>query len=355
MTIAQAFIKLFGILQTVLSLLGLIQGSTAKAAQENVPFTIDTLVGEYLPIIGDSSVGLAAIKAELLIIDAHIATVDSSLSAAIAAAQQTGSPVTLPTTPPSGYAPPNVTDIAYKVWHFTMDDAQQTQELMIAAGNLGLNMGLTGVMLQSYTQPWFTVGGTWASNLAPDTYNADPIFPISNILSTDTLSSFLERESFWTGWTDYLGSGYLQVAQGGGGDWFYMTTINGTQFIALRDSIFAPTSLRVPPIWPGLALVTLGSPVTLTAATVVNGPMDGILIALTAVPPNKPYYVLGTQTATAHIGQVAFEDDNNDMEYPQNLSFANQVYCPQSMVNALACMVRCIPGVVGTATPWTVT
>jgi hypothetical protein len=97
----------------------------------------------------------------------------------------------------------------------------------------------------------------------------------------------------------------------------------------------------------------LGTPVALTSALDVDTPMDGVLIALSSVPPGKPTYLLGSALGTAHIGQVTFISDNGDLEYPQNLSFANEVYCPLAMTHAAGVRLRCVPGVSGTVTPWT--
>jgi hypothetical protein len=103
-----------------------------------------------------------------------------------------------------------------------------------------------------------------------------------------------------------------------------------------------------------LSYVTLGTPTPLTLATDITAFMNGVLIEITATPPGKPTYQIGDRLATAHIGQVSFLSDNGDMEYPQNLSFANQVYVPLTMTFAAGAKVRCVPGVIGTITPWQV-
>lgn len=355
MTLKQAVTLIVSFLQ---QLVGMLTGVQAAQSGQATAIAVTAIQADTTALVANDlgiSADLASILSALSTMNTYIAGQFGALAVDLAATQQTGSPVTLPTTPPTGYGS-DPTSVAGYVWGYSLPGSGQTAgDQQDNAGNLGRNLGSIGAMFETYTSPWFRHGGTWSSNVGPDGYGSDPIFPIANILSTDTLPVFLDRESYWTGWTDPTGSGYYEIAEGTGSDFVYMTTITAAEFLVLRDGVVPGAAALVPPIWPGLAKVTLGTPVTLTAATVISGPMDGILIALTAVPPNKPYYVLGTQTATAHIGQVSFEDDNDDMEYPQNLSFANQVYCPQSMAFALACMVRCIPGVVGTATPWTIT
>lgn len=354
MTWLQVFTKLFGMLQTVLSILGLVQSNTAKAAQENVPFHIDTVTSETWALTSDSAVGLAAIKAELLIIDAHIATVDSSLAAAIAAAQQAVNPVILPTTPPAGYGGPSTGDIAAEVWLYTFSSGYQAQAMTVSAGLLAYNLGVAGVQLESYSQPWFTRGGTWSGTVSPDGYNSDPVFPIANILSADTLSTFLERESGYTGWTDPNGSGYYQVDQGGGSDFHYMTTITAAEFIVLRDGVTPGANLLVPPIWPGLTLVTLGTPVALSTGLTITTPMDGVIIGLTSEPAKAGFFTFDDVNSYRNLGALSFFDDDNNQEAPQSLGFTDAQYVPKTMVRAGGVKLRCVGGVVGTITPWVI-
>jgi hypothetical protein len=346
--------RLFGELGQILSLVSQIVGLLPSKSSEPFPgATYDAASASQL-LLNDPTYGLNALLAAIDSVGAAQATNTAAILAAIGSPNQVGVPVTLPSPPPTGYGS-NPGDVAAEVWSWpSAETGQPANDRLDDATFAAENMSLAGVSLQTFTTPWFRVAGSWASRYSVDTYNSDPLFPIANILADDTLDSFLERESFWTGWDDPTGSDYWEVLQGSPSDFKYITTISGAEFIKLRDSIYVPTSTNLPPVWPGIASVTLGTPVALDATVNVNVPMHGVIIELDSVPPGKPVYPIGDQTATAHIGQVAFVNDNGDMEYPQNLSFPFQIYCPQSMVAAAGVKVRCVPGVTGFVTPWTI-
>lgn len=112
---------------------------------------------------------------------------------------------------------------------------------------------------------------------------------------------------------------------------------------------------KVPPVWPGLSGVTLGPPVALSTGVTVTGPMDGVIVQLTSVPPDTEHYEFDTELSYVHIGALAFANDDDALEGFQPFSFGKHLLTPQRMVRASACYLRCALGVVGTVTPWTVT
>lgn len=114
------------------------------------------------------------------------------------------------------------------------------------------------------------------------------------------------------------------------------------------------SSPLTPPVWPGLAHVTLGAPVALQAATTLTGSMDGVIVTLTT-PPTSPYdWLLGDQHSYYKLGQLAFVTDRGDAEEWQNMQFGNQVYVPKHMSHAAGCIVRSPTQAVGTVRPWSV-
>lgn len=347
-------LKVIGTLNTILSLLGLIQGNGAKSAQENVPFHIDTVTSEMWALASDSAVGLAAIKAQLLIIDAHISSVDSSLAASIAGRQSGTTPVILPTTPPAGYGGPSSGTIAYDVWNFVFADGYQAQIMTESAGLAAVNLSTIGAMFQTMTTPWYRHGGAWTEAAGPSGYNSDPVFPIASILSTDTLPVFLDRESYYTGWADPIGSGYYSVDDGSGSGFVYVTTITAAEFIVLRDGVTPGAALLVPPVWPGLPLVTLGTPVALSTGLTITTPMDGAIVNLASEPAKAGFFTFDDVNSYRNLGALSFFDDDNNQEPPQSLGFTDAQYCPKTMVRARGVKVRCVGGVVGTITPWVI-
>lgn len=124
--------------------------------------------------------------------------------------------------------------------------------------------------------------------------------------------------------------------------------------LAAIAAIPTATPALVPPIWPGIANVTLGTPVAISAGFTVAGPLDGLLIEISYVPPLTGRYLFDGVPSYTHIGQVAFVSDNGDYEYPQNLGFQNQLVTPKLMVRAQSAVVRAKQAVTGTVTPWTI-
>jgi len=106
------------------------------------------------------------------------------------------------------------------------------------------------------------------------------------------------------------------------------------------------------PIWPGIAAVTLGTPVPISGDTEVAGPMDGVIVALTTIPPGKGFWSAGSRHAYRYAGYVAFTSDNGDADEQQYLGFDQAVYTPKRLTRATSCLIHCAEGIEGTATPW---
>lgn len=108
------------------------------------------------------------------------------------------------------------------------------------------------------------------------------------------------------------------------------------------------------PIWPGVAGVTKGEAVAIVDDTEVAGPMDGVIIDLTTVPPGKGFWTVATHNAYKYAGYVAFVSDDGDADEQQYLGFDEAVYVPKRLKRAASCLIHCAPGIEGTATPWDV-
>jgi hypothetical protein len=120
-------------------------------------------------------------------------------------------------------------------------------------------------------------------------------------------------------------------------------------------TILYPTAAATPsaPVWPGFAEVTLGDPVALVDQLIVEGPMHGLLIAVTTPPQRLGSYRLGTETLDYGVGRITFETDSGDMEPWQYLGFRTAIYTPKSMAIAERARLQVLGGAEGTATPWT--
>jgi hypothetical protein len=293
-----------------------------------------------------------AIETKVNLVLLNQATAYTDILAAIAALPDGTGPVTLPTTPPAGYGVDDGS-IAGAVWAYNVGGGTQAAgDLLYDAGWLAINMGVANVRLPSTFSKYYDVRGTWISNSGTSSPSADPIFPIANIHPTDTLSDFLERESYYTGWTANEDGTYYVYQDPAHTDFKITTTITAAEFLVLRDGPAAAAALLTPPIWPGIANATLGSTTALSMGLTVTEPMDGVIIELTSVPTVRGFYMYDDLKAYVNVGALAFVDDNGQAENYQALSFEEAIYTPKSMLQAAAVKVRAGSGVTGTITPW---
>jgi hypothetical protein len=273
--------------------------------------------------------------------------------AAIAALPDGSGPVTLPTIPPTGYGVDDGS-IAGAVWaHNVGGYTQAAGDLMLDAGMLAVNLSAVRAHFPSGKTKYFTIRGTWFSTSGADTDRDYPTFPLANILSDDTLSVFLERESGFNGWTAN-GDGTWQVAQDDtANDYLIDTTITDAEFLVLRDGVAAGATALCPPVWPGADLVTLGTPVDLDDEVTITDDLDGVLISILSVPDRLRAYSFDGELSYRSLGALTFFTDSGDNEPFQVLGFSNAIFCPKSMARAAGCKLRLLAGVVGTAIPWT--
>lgn len=115
------------------------------------------------------------------------------------------------------------------------------------------------------------------------------------------------------------------------------------------------TTLRLPPIWPGLAHVTLGPVADLATTTLIEGPMHGVVVQITATEPGTSYFRYDGVTAWRHVGGLAFYGDGGQSETHQALGFGEAIYVPKTL--AVAQGVRFYKSHLprGTVRPWTIT
>lgn len=108
------------------------------------------------------------------------------------------------------------------------------------------------------------------------------------------------------------------------------------------------------PIWPGLANVTLGTPVAIAGTMRVEAVMDGCLVDITTPPTGTGKRLLGTSYYDYGVGEAAFENDDGYLEMWQYLGFRTMLLVPKTMVQASAIQFRLLGGAEGTLTPWTI-
>lgn len=276
-----------------------------------------------------------------------------ALSIQIANPQQSRVPVTLPTTPPPGYGGASSSDIADAVWAqpmpnatpFTALEAQDsTMGWLFFASNFNATLPIRG-------NPGYAVGGLFSE---PQSRFSGPTFSsldFSTILPTDaTIFAWATRTHPAAPWvSDVAGMAFERDSLNGAILWY--VDLTPEQFRVIKES--GGTAVRVAPVWPGLANVTLGASHALVDGLVIAGPMNGVIVTVTTVPPQTGFYPFGSRRSFVHIGGVIFVDDNGEAEHSQTIGLDDQVVVPRSMTSATSAIFRVKSGTVGTVRAWT--
>jgi len=345
--------KLLNLVSTILSVVGVIQGQTAKVAQENSPFEIDTATQEILSIVTDGTFGNEALES---LIAANQSTLTSQLNdieAQLALVQLAGQPVTLPAVPPPGYASLTGDDAALAVWSAVLPyPDQQAGDKLNQCATFALNVGNIAGFPYWEDPKFIVVGPGWWNFLnAPPTVG-NFFANTDNILPDDTRKTWLEREIGVDFGAPNPTTGWYQWVNSDEANWAYVLPWSEDYF-ELVKAHYKSAAATSAPIWPGILNVTLGTPVALDVGLTVTTPMDGVLVSITAVPPGTGLFQFDDVQSYRFIGAIAFVTDDGEEEFPQNLGFESAVYCPKAMQSAAAVKVRTKPGIVGTITPWT--
>jgi len=105
-------------------------------------------------------------------------------------------------------------------------------------------------------------------------------------------------------------------------------------------------------MWPGIDNVQLGTPVELAESAVIDGPMDGILLAVTAVNPKVGSYNVDTFTSYFRGGYIIFISHEGHADTTQFIGPADGVLCPKGMTEAGSVVVVLNGAAQVTITPW---
>lgn len=351
MSVAQEVLE---VIQLLNSLTNLVQGMAPQQnqlAKEPSPYAIYTDVEITRQALTAGIYSLPAIVQRL-------AEIQSSL-VQLGIPQQAFEPVVLPKTAPPGYGGPSSSVVAAEVWAFPdPNTGQPTVDLLADAGLLAINMTTAEVGLPVIGNPPWIGAGAWTSTagpMRPDT--SLPIADTSTILATDaTIADWLNRA--YPGHSIFdVGNGWAAAPDLSGAlQWVY--GLSPLEFAQIKAGLTPSAATVVPPVWPGLAKVTLGTPVAITSAMsglTVPGPLDGVITAIATVPVPIGYYSFDGDKSFVHLGGIAFQSDDGQDEAAQPMTFQAQVIVPRSMSRASAAKVRIQSGTTGTITPWTIT
>ena len=286
---------------------------------------------------------------------ASVAVILDALFAMALDYQQRGHDVTLPSTPPSGYGGLSGSATGDAVWLYPNPDFSGTMAFTVDQMRFDIE-DLHGMGGLAGNSPHGILA--WEGNqFGPFAQFADHLHaPLADVGPTDTVLSWLSRNNAGATFTLQTdGSLSYFPAPPHDGSPGLQVLWSDAYMHAMAAGFGGAAGAPVPPVWPGLAAVTLGTPVALVDGLVISTPMDGVIVDLTAAPSGKVVHLLGGLPAFRWIGSLSFEDDNGDQESVQQLSFAHQVYTPRALKAAAGVRFYVLGGVTGTVTPWTIT
>jgi hypothetical protein len=344
--VVDLILQLLGAVANLVGISNGIRAGQANQALDTTPYYIHDKVTGIEKTVDDISYGNFALAG-------LIATARTDILAAIAALPGALTPVTLPTIPPSGYGSPTDQEITDAVWegipttwpHSAGGALLQTVNSVGYYGYVDLPVVAGQFRVSSVSLP--------ANDYVITTYSV-PVFTAGNILSTDSLLSYLTRDNptFIVGYK-WFGQTFVNLLATYPEQVSYTSVMDEQDFLLYKATIFPNLVNVAAPIWPGIADVTLGTPVALAAGVTVPGPLDGVLVSITSTPSYTGLFDFDGDPSYRNVGAITFQSDNGQDELPQTLGFASAIYCPRQMATASLAKVRTPGAIVGTVTPWT--
>lgn len=200
------------------------------------------------------------------------------------------------------------------------------------------------------TRPFYIYSG----QIETAVRNGDSISPPTpdwaDVLPDERLVDWMNRTAAAVAWHEDTSSGYVYGYVPGTtipDSVVIYTVMTDRQFQAMHGAL----SSRVP-VWPGIANVTLGTPVALSSDLTVDGPLDGILVTVTTPPTALGKFQIGDRTWWFRLGQISFVSDNGEVEPWQYLAWDQSLYCPSKIAHPASAVLRVLAGAEGLATPW---
>jgi hypothetical protein len=134
------------------------------------------------------------------------------------------------------------------------------------------------------------------------------------------------------------------------------TTVGGlvdsvSDILEILNNLPQPETVTVP-LWPGLDNVTLGASHALTDGLHLDGPMHGVLVAITGTPPNAGAYLFDEVHSWTHAGAIMFGADNLYYERPESIGIDQHVLVPRTMAEPATAILRINKGFTGTVRTW---
>jgi hypothetical protein len=333
----------------------IITGQQQQQAAQAQQATLDTVLQAANATLTQVNASLQ----ELIAAHQDIGVVSNQVTACFAALRQLGAnipplgtPVTLPHDPPVAWVIDIGNEVSTSVWTTVDPTTGETYGFLLSDASVTLDAWVAAGTFLPYDSPFFGYDGTFDIPPGDAPLPARPQPDPANILPSDSILSWLQRElPTWTWETNHEGTHFVGGYEVNPGE-SYTCLLNQGQFDALKRAA-TPVILRNrAPVWPGLANVTLGAALAMADGLLIPGPLDGVLVHITAVPNPISYYPFGPIKSFVRAGAVAFVDDNGQAEFPAPLGPDQEIICPKTMVRADHAYLRMPSGVIGTITPW---
>lgn len=314
-------------------------------------------LGSLIPVVGEL---IEQIETQQLmsqvneIHDTVNTSLDSHTLAEVLAAISGGVPIEWPPQPPVVTLDAPTIE---QIWGYGLQAAQ-------GAEGATADRALTTVYLHSKEQaswgrvpirraPHFYVERGWDESVYYYEGITPPTPDYSDILPSDSVLSWLTRtELSGRTWELDEASGYVYSGTTLGNETLFRIWCDLTN-AELQHLAGSSASASGTPIWPGIDLVTLGTPVEVTETGVVDGPMDGVLVAISAVENGTGHMAVSTFQNYKWAGWLAFVNDDGEAEQFQYLNFDSAYYVPKTMRRASSMLIYLGKAATVTVTPWT--
>lgn len=350
-----SLLDIFNALVALLPKIDILQTDLTGVARESTSQAIQVDTFNTQADLNNGTFGLLALHNQLTALAAQVAALGTAIGLDFTTAIATITTDVKTAPAPAWYTSPPAGIAASDVWSYiNPGDTQNTGGRLSEAGTFAVLLG-TFATFVSPDNPYFRLAYDYPNDGQPAPPFTTPDFDLSLLLAGDTVGSFLNRidtqgnvftlqaSGFWTSDTLFTGYGY------------WLCTISAADLAAIKRDLALVSSSSEPPIWPGVAKVTLGAPVALATGLTLTALMDGVIVTVTAVPPGTASYNFDGTLSYTFIGALSFVSDRGDQEFPQGIGFQSAVYSPKEMARAAGVKVRTKPGIVGTIRPWTIT
>ena len=341
--------EILAILVEVLGIIQTVQAIEQNAATKGDVNAVDLVATEGANAVTNVQWGTQALRNLLVDVQSGTAPSLATIASAIAAL----TPVTLPPTPPPGYAPPAIGEwYAYPLpeanWYDQITDRSFDAFLYDLSCDIQGARG--GAGWQSKTNPDFALIGFSPDNMWGALWGEGHLAPIPAPEGTDwrlwdgeeTLLAFLQRIHPEFIWEAKSPAGYdlPDMVCGYSPEWLPLSwrCLVAESQLPIKSGrlwkVLTTLSISVPPVWPGYDKVVMGTPVELTDSAIITQPMDGFLMQVTANKPGSGRYGADGTQYTYRGGWVAFQDALGWTEECQYLGWNAGILLPKQMRHA---------------------